>query len=152
MLSASGELDLKMGGKPSQWDKCFVRRTVYGEVSRFRTERLLTLFDFPNPSIHAEKRIPTNTSVQRLFFLNSDFIRDRSAALAGLFDRPPGLRPRREFGRSTVSYSVAHPSLGRCMRPSSGSRTRKAPMASLRLRRSCSVPTNSSLSTDCYAR
>ena len=40
------------------------------------------MFDFPDPSFHAEKRIPTNTSVQRLFFLNSDFMKDESASLA----------------------------------------------------------------------
>ena len=62
--------------------RIFERRTVYGEVSRFRPERYLTLFDFPDPSFHAEKRMPTNTSVQRLFFLNSDFIKQQSADLA----------------------------------------------------------------------
>jgi hypothetical protein len=82
MLFVSGDLELTMGGQAAKWDKDFRRRTVYGEVSRFRPERFLTLFDFPNPSIHAERRIPTNTSVQRLFFLNSEFIKKQSASLA----------------------------------------------------------------------
>jgi hypothetical protein len=82
MLFASGDLRLETGGPPAKWDKTFLRRTVYGEVSRFRTERFLTLFDFPDPSIHAEKRVSTNTSVQRLFFLNSDFMKEQSASLA----------------------------------------------------------------------
>ena len=77
-----------VGGPAQKWDKDFRRRTVYGEVSRFRPERFLTLFDFPDPSIHAEKRMPTNTSVQRLFFLNSEFMKHKSARLG----RP---RPRR---------------------------------------------------------
>ncbi len=82
MLFVSGQLQLTAGGPAAKWDKDFRKRTVYGEVSRFRTERLLTLFDFPDPSIHAEKRVPTNTSVQRLFFLNSEFIKRQSASLS----------------------------------------------------------------------
>ena len=82
MLSVSGDLQLEMGGPALKWEKGFRRRTVYGEVSRFRPERFLTLFDFPDPSFHAEKRIPTNTSVQRLFFLNSEFMKEESASLA----------------------------------------------------------------------
>src|SRR5688572_7599816 len=70
ILFVSGDLQAEMGGPPAKWDRTFRKRTVYGEVSRFRPERLLTLFDFPDPSFHAERRIPTNTSVQRLFFLN----------------------------------------------------------------------------------
>ncbi len=82
MLFVSGNLQLIAGGPAVKWDKEFRRRTIYGEVSRFRTERMLTLFDFPDPSIHAEKRVATNTSVQRLFFLNSDFIKQQAAGLA----------------------------------------------------------------------
>ena len=82
MLFVSGQLQFAAGGPPVKWDKDFRKRTIYGEVSRFRTERLLTLFDFPNPSIHAEKRVATNTSVQRLFFLNSEFIKKQSSSLA----------------------------------------------------------------------
>jgi hypothetical protein len=82
MLFVSGDLKLETGGPAAKWDKNFAKRTVYGEVSRFRTERFLTLFDFPDPSIHAEKRVSTNTSVQRLFFLNSEFMKDESANLA----------------------------------------------------------------------
>jgi mono/diheme cytochrome c family protein len=82
MLFVSGNLQLDMGGPAAKWEKGFHKRTVYGEVSRFRPERFLTLFDFPDPSFHAEKRIPTNTSVQRLFFLNSEFMKDESSCLA----------------------------------------------------------------------
>jgi hypothetical protein len=82
MLFVSGDLRLEMGGPAAKWERTFRKRTVYGEVSRFRPEHLLTLFDFPDPSFHAEKRIPTNTSVQRLFFLNSEFMKDESVSLA----------------------------------------------------------------------
>ena len=83
MLFVAGNLQFGSGGPAAKWDKNFRGRTLYGEVSRFRTERLLTLFDFPDPSIHAEKRVTTNTSVQRLFFLNSDFIQEQAEALVG---------------------------------------------------------------------
>ena len=43
---------------------------------------MLTLFDFPDPTISAEQRSATNTPLQRLFFLNSDFIHESAAALA----------------------------------------------------------------------
>jgi hypothetical protein len=82
ILFVSGDLQLELGGPPAKWDQSFRKRTVYGEVSRFRPERFLTLFDFPDPSFHAERRIPTNTSVQRLFFLNSEFMKEQSASLA----------------------------------------------------------------------
>jgi len=82
MLFVAGDLQVEMGGPAAKWERDFHKRTVYGEVSRFRPERFLTLFDFPDPSFHAEKRIPTNTSVQRLFFLNSEFMKDESASLA----------------------------------------------------------------------
>jgi hypothetical protein len=82
MLFVAGRLDRTAGGPAADWDKDFRRRTIYGEVNRFRLERLLTLFDFPDPTIHAEKRVATNTPVQRLFFLNSAFIKDQSRTLA----------------------------------------------------------------------
>jgi hypothetical protein len=93
MLFVSGDLNLEMGGPASVWDKNFRRRTVYGEISRFRPERFLTLFDFPEPSIHAEKRTPTNTSVQRLFFLNSDFMKEQAASVAARVRKVEGDNP-----------------------------------------------------------
>jgi hypothetical protein len=40
------------------------------------------LFDFPNPNATSEGRISTDTPLQRLFFLNSDFILSASGTLA----------------------------------------------------------------------
>ena len=42
----------------------------------------LSLFDFPNPSASSARRVATNVPLQRLFFLNSDFILNQSEALA----------------------------------------------------------------------
>jgi mono/diheme cytochrome c family protein len=74
ILVASDQLDRKMFGPSSELTDDFKRRTVYGRVSRFKLETYLALFDFPNPNISAEKRFMTNVPLQRLFFLNSDFV------------------------------------------------------------------------------
>jgi hypothetical protein len=82
ILSVTGMLDLKAGGAPWKWEDNSKQRTVYGTVSRFKTEKLLTLFDFPDPTMPSEQRIATNTPLQWLFFLNSSLIREASASLA----------------------------------------------------------------------
>lgn len=74
ILVASNELDRKMFGPSAELTDDFKRRTVYGRVSRFKLDTYLALFDFPNPNISAEKRFVTNVPLQRLFFLNSDFV------------------------------------------------------------------------------
>ena len=94
-----GRSATRHGRSGLKWEKGFRRRTVYGEVSRFRPERFLTLFDFPDPSFHSEKRIPTNTSVQRLFFLNSEFIKKSRRAWRREFARRRG-RHRRTGSRA----------------------------------------------------
>ena len=83
MLTVSGTLERKMYGPSGDLNDEFKRRTVYGKVSRFRLDTYLQLFDFPNPNISAEKRYVTNVPLQRLFFLNSDFVYLRAKALVG---------------------------------------------------------------------
>ncbi|MBY0374202.1 MAG: DUF1549 and DUF1553 domain-containing protein, partial [Bryobacteraceae bacterium] len=82
MLTVSGTLERKMYGPAAELNDEFKRRTVYGKVSRFRLDTYLQLFDFPNPNISAEKRYVTNVPLQRLFFLNSDFVYLRAKALS----------------------------------------------------------------------
>ncbi|MBO0862649.1 MAG: PSD1 domain-containing protein [Chloracidobacterium sp.] len=82
LLFVAGTLDTtRAGGPPEEW-KTSKRRSVYGRISRFRLERTLSLFDFPDPTITSERRATTNTPLQRLFFLNSDMALDVSEALA----------------------------------------------------------------------
>jgi hypothetical protein len=82
MLAVSGNLDLRQGGAPSDLnDKTNVRRTLYGSVNRRRLNELLRLYDFPDPSIHGEQRVPTTTPVQQLFLLNSEFVQSQAAGL-----------------------------------------------------------------------
>jgi mono/diheme cytochrome c family protein len=83
LLDVAGALDLAPGetlAKKLTDDNR--QRTVYGFVSRRRIDGTLGLFDFPNPNSTSEQRINTNVPLQRLFFLNSDFILEQSKRLA----------------------------------------------------------------------
>ena len=76
ILSVSGDLDTEVGGPSlSLRDEENNRRTVYGEVSRFQVDEFLQTFDFPNPSLSAERRFITNVPGQSLYFMNSPFVR-----------------------------------------------------------------------------
>ena len=75
MLYVSGNLDLTPGGEPVKLDDpANRRRTVYGYVSRRRIDKVLGLFDFPNPNKTSPRRFGTNTPLQGLFLLNSEFV------------------------------------------------------------------------------
>jgi len=82
VLLVSGNLNPVLGGPSSELDASNSRRTVYGRVSRFKLNSTLDLFDFPNPSITNEQRNVTHVPLQKLFFLNSDFIAQESSLLA----------------------------------------------------------------------
>jgi cytochrome c553 len=103
LLFVSGKLDAAEGGPPVAWDEKNNRRTVYGKVSRFRLERMLTLFDFPDPTITCEQRAVTNVPLQRLFFLNSDLM---STAAKGLSDRVLKGTAGDDSARITEAYRV----------------------------------------------
>jgi mono/diheme cytochrome c family protein len=75
LLHVSGALNDSVGGPSMQLDdEKNTRRTLYGEVSRFQVNRYLQTFDFPNPSLTAERRFATNVPLQSLYFMNSDFV------------------------------------------------------------------------------
>jgi hypothetical protein len=83
VLTASGTLDLKMGGPALDLERADnVRRTLYGNVKRRELHDLLRLHDVPDPTTHSPGRTPTTTPLQQLFVLNSAFMRRQSAALA----------------------------------------------------------------------
>ena len=81
ILQVAGNLDPAVGGPSFAWEKPVPRRTLYGKVSRLRVERMLTLFDFPSPDITCEQRSTTIIPTQKLFFLNSDLVREESGLL-----------------------------------------------------------------------
>jgi hypothetical protein len=119
LLAVTGELDRKSGGPPVLLDKPEVkRRSVYGYVSRRKLDGTLALFDFPNPNLSAEQRITTATPLQQLFFLNSEFLQARAAALTGRLALVRGDRERvreayrllygREASERETSASLAY--------------------------------------------
>jgi hypothetical protein len=82
LLFVSGTLDTKMGGPSVPLTPLVERRTVYGKVSRYKLDEFLQLFDFPSPNLSAEKRFTTTVPLQRLFFMNSDFMQQQGELLA----------------------------------------------------------------------
>ncbi|MCU1336138.1 MAG: hypothetical protein JWO19_1719 [Bryobacterales bacterium] len=83
LLSASGKLDMsKVGGPSEELDAKMIRRGIYGAVSRVFPNEFETLFDYPLPTLSAERRYTTNVALQRLFFLNNEFVHKQAAALA----------------------------------------------------------------------
>ena len=82
LLHVSGTLDPKVGGPSLQLDdEENDRRTIYSWVSRFQLDEYLQIFDFPNPSLTAERRYTTNVPLQSLFFMNSDFVHRQAEKL-----------------------------------------------------------------------
>jgi hypothetical protein len=103
MALVGGTLDLTLGGPAFEWNASRHRRSLYGKVSRYRTEKLLTLFDFPDPSNSSEQRAVTNTPLQWLFFLNSDFVAEQSE---GLVRRLP--QNRTDQDRVKTAYRIVY--------------------------------------------
>ena len=88
MLYVSGNLDLTPGGEPAALDDpANRRRTVYGYVSRRRIDKVLGLFDFPNPNKTNPRRFGTNTPLQGLFLLNSEFVMRQAERLTDRLER-----------------------------------------------------------------
>lgn len=81
ILEVAGDLDDSLGGPSKELTPDFHRRTVYGQVSRYKLDAYLQLFDFPPPNISAEKRFTTTVPLQRLFLMNSDFVQIEAEAL-----------------------------------------------------------------------
>lgn len=82
ILAVTGRLDRRVKGQsmdpavPAER-----RRTVYARVSRLELNRLLALFDFPDPNAHNARRSLTTTPLQKLFMLNSPFMVEQADAL-----------------------------------------------------------------------
>lgn len=82
ILHVSGALDTMMQGPSIALTPLANRRTIYARVSRYKLDEFLALFDFPSPSQSAEQRFSTNVPLQRLFFMNSDFMQQHAERLA----------------------------------------------------------------------
>ncbi len=106
LLAIDGSIDLTMGGtlqkgrgtdgennqgRLSLNPEKLNRRTVYIPLRRANLPTLLNLFDFGDATSMTGKRLLTNVSTQALFWLNSEFLTDRSATLAKALLADPSL-------------------------------------------------------------
>ena len=83
LLRAAGRLDDTLYGVSNDLQsETFVRRTIYGRVSRNNTAALLRLYDFPDANQTSPGRDLTTTSLQLLFVMNSTFMRTLGDVLA----------------------------------------------------------------------
>jgi cytochrome c553 len=83
VLAASGWLEASVGGRSiDPLDPQQRRRTVYSRASRLELNRLLALFDYPDPNVHADRRVETISPLQKLFVLNSPLMVAQAQALA----------------------------------------------------------------------
>jgi hypothetical protein len=82
MLFVAGRLSPSTGGAPVPFDESNNRRTVYGYISRTTLDSMLSLFDFPNPNNTSEQRSITLGPMQRLYFMNNEFVARQAGAFA----------------------------------------------------------------------
>jgi hypothetical protein len=90
LLASSGNLERTIGGpsiNPQNPDEH--RRTLYSEISRLEVNKMLSLFDFPDPNAHAERRAITTTALQKLFVLNSPFMLTQAQGLTNSVNLSP---------------------------------------------------------------
>jgi hypothetical protein len=87
-LAATGELDLKIGGKPGDL-LAGARRTLYGTVDRERLPTVLRTFDFANPDLSISQRTDTIVPQQALFDLNNAFVAQRAQVVVRRAAQPP---------------------------------------------------------------
>ncbi len=104
LLSVTGELDLAVGGAPTEDVRGSRRRTMYFRVSRtgdrFATDHFLRLFDFPIPRASIAKRPRSTVPQQFLFLMNSPVMIDRARALVARLKKEklgPGQRLERAY-------------------------------------------------------
>lgn len=112
LLATSGALEKKMGGPSEALTPQFARRTLYGKVSRYKLDDYLQLFDFPSANISAEQRYTTTVPLQRLFFMNSDFVQQQAELLAQKLEGEPTSEARIQkayrlvFGRAATPEEI----------------------------------------------
>jgi hypothetical protein len=109
LLAVAGTLDLEGFGKPSLsvTDPTNARRTVYARMGRFRQDETLSLFDFPSASVTCEQRVSTNVPLQKLYVLNSEFVKGQATALAARAGRDVEALYRFALGRKPTSKEAA---------------------------------------------
>ena len=87
ILFVAGRLSLESGGPPTPLEDTNTRRTIYGYVGRTTLDPMLSLFDFPNPNNTSEQRSVTLGPMQRLYFMNNEFVARNADAFADRIKR-----------------------------------------------------------------
>ena len=83
LLRSAGLLDETMGGVSGDLDsETFIRRSIYGRISRARMPQLMQLYDFPEATQSAPGREVTITTLQQIFVMNSEFVQNLAEAAA----------------------------------------------------------------------
>jgi hypothetical protein len=110
LLLAAGRLQQQVGGASiDPGDPQGTRRTVYARVSRLSLHPLLALFDFPDPNLHADRRVETTTPLQKLFVMNSPFmIRQAEAFSQRVNDETGGVSAETDVAFVQRAYSVLY--------------------------------------------
>ena len=81
-LAATGELDLRMGGKPEAlFGGNNLRRTLYAYIDRENLPPEMRMFDFANPDLSISQRTETTVPQQALFGMNHPFIAAKAVVL-----------------------------------------------------------------------
>lgn len=103
ILTFSGQLDLSRGGRhpfphrlsyfyrqhePFQEKYTSNRRSVYLMQPRIKKNPFLDLFDGPDGGLHVGDRKSTITTLQALYFLNSEFVHQQAAAISKRLPEP----------------------------------------------------------------
>jgi hypothetical protein len=110
LLAASGQLDLTIGGQPSDLSSPDNRRrTLYAKIGREDQDNLLLLYDFPTPTGHSPGREQTTTPLQQLFVLNSPLFAAQAAALAERIGPPPAHKQIAEKVQQLYRELLARP-------------------------------------------
>ncbi|MBL69785.1 MAG: hypothetical protein CMO74_15305 [Verrucomicrobiales bacterium] len=80
ILSASGQLDLAVGGRPVDIARhpTTPRRTLYGFIDRQNLPDVFRTFDFASPDAHCPERFENIVPQQALFLMNSPFLQGQS--------------------------------------------------------------------------
>ena len=81
-LAGTGELDLRVGGKPEAlFGGTNMRRTLYAYVDRENLSPEMRVFDFANPDLSISQRTETTVPQQALFGMNHPFMAAKAAVL-----------------------------------------------------------------------
>jgi hypothetical protein len=107
LLTASGKIDLTLGGLPVDLTKepFSGRRTVYGFIDRQNLPAMFRTFDFANPDSSSPGRFATTVPQQALFMMNSPFVAEQARTLV---NRPEVKNAANDAARVKAIYQLLY--------------------------------------------